>query len=198
MNTSQHCRLGLFQDSEFSGDFDDSKINFRWCLVFFFEAKHFVPVSWMCKKPTSVSHSSTQSWVLSLAAGLCMDGLLALGLWDIVIEVLRSTNNKVQPKHTSHQGTGAVLDSKTKTHNVKRRQKVERLHEVDYVPTNTCRLGLIQPSFSTSGGILCIFGKLNIRSHKLDVPETNFSLSQFNRTEVISLDWFGHGWSSCS
>ena len=30
-----------------------------------------------------------------------MDGLLALDLWDIVIEVLRSTNNKDQPKQAT-------------------------------------------------------------------------------------------------
>ena len=66
-----------------------------------------------------------------------MDGLLALDLWDMVIEVLRSTNNKVQPPHTSQLETGAVLVSKTKTQHVKRRQKAEQLSEVDYVPTNT-------------------------------------------------------------
>ena len=66
-----------------------------------------------------------------------MDGLPALDLWDMVIEVLRSANNKVQPKRTSHQETGAVLDYKTKTQRVKRRQKVEQLSEVDCVSTNT-------------------------------------------------------------
>ena len=59
-----------------------------------------------------------------------MDWLLALGLWDIVIEVLRSTNNTVQPNHNGIQETGATLHSKTKTQNVKRRQKVEQLSDV--------------------------------------------------------------------
>ena len=86
----------------------------------------------MCKKQTSVSHSSTQSEVISLDAALRVDGFLALDLWDIVIAVLRSTNNKVQPKHTSHQETGAVLDSKTKTQHDKTRQKVEQLNERIY------------------------------------------------------------------
>ena len=61
----------------------------------------------MCKKQTSVSHSSTESDIISLDAGLRKDGLLALDLWDIVIEVLRSTNNTVQHKHNSIQETGA-------------------------------------------------------------------------------------------
>ena len=68
---------------------------------------------------------------------MCMEGLPALDLGDMVIEVLRSTNNNVQPKQTSHQEIGAVLDSNTKTQHVKRRQTVEQLSEVDYVPTNT-------------------------------------------------------------
>ena len=75
--------------------------------------------------------------ILSLDAGSRLDGLRALDLWDKVIEVSRSTNNNAQPKHTSHQETGAVLDSKTKTQHVKRRQKVEQLSEVDHAPTNT-------------------------------------------------------------
>ena len=56
------------------------------------EAEHLSP-SVMCKKQTSVSHSSTESEIISLDAGLRMDGLPALYLWDMVIEVLRSTNN---------------------------------------------------------------------------------------------------------
>ena len=89
----------------------------------------------MCKKQTSVSHRSTESEIISLDAGLRKDGLLALDHWDIVIEVLRSTKDNVQPKHTSHQETETVLDSKTKTQHDKRKEKVEQLSEVDYVLT---------------------------------------------------------------
>ena len=73
------------------------KINLRRCLVYLWRT--LVPVSWMCKKQTSVSHSSTESEIISLDAGLRMDGLSALDLWDIVIEVLRSTNTMFKPKH---------------------------------------------------------------------------------------------------
>ena len=44
-------------------------------------------MSWMCKKQTSVSHSSQESEVISLDAGLRMDGLAALDLLGVVIEV---------------------------------------------------------------------------------------------------------------
>ena len=47
----------------------------------------------MCKKQTSVSHSSTEAAIVSLDAGVCMDVIPALGLWDLVIEVFHSESN---------------------------------------------------------------------------------------------------------
>ena len=40
----------------------------------------FVPFSWMCNEQTSVSHSFTESEIISLDAGLRMNGSLALDL----------------------------------------------------------------------------------------------------------------------
>ena len=45
-----------------------------------FGSHTFVPTSWMCRKQTSVSHSSTESEIISLDAGLRVDGILALDL----------------------------------------------------------------------------------------------------------------------
>ena len=56
-NTAQHCRLGLFQGSDFAGDFEDSKSTSGGILCIF-GSHTFVPISLMCKKLTSVSHSS--------------------------------------------------------------------------------------------------------------------------------------------
>ena len=85
-----------------------------------------------------------------------MDGLLALDLCDIVIEVLRTTKDSIQPNRSSfrkleadqpnHTGSRklgqiqpnwTVCDSKTKTPNVTIKQGVDQLSEVEYVPTNT-------------------------------------------------------------
>ena len=57
-NTAQQRRLGLFQDTDFC------RRPRR------FGSDTFVPTSWMCKKQTSVSHSSTESEIISLDAGL--------------------------------------------------------------------------------------------------------------------------------
>ena len=68
-NTAEQCRLGLFQDSDFAGDLEDSKSTSGRTLCIF-GSHTFVPISWMCKKHTSVAHSSTESEIISLDTGL--------------------------------------------------------------------------------------------------------------------------------
>ena len=53
----------------------------------------------MCKQQTSVSHSSTESEVVFSGAGLRMDGVPPLDLWDVATEVLHSSKN-------THQAVG--------------------------------------------------------------------------------------------
>ena len=48
-NIAQHCRLGLFQDSDFAEDFEDSKSSSGGILCIF-GSRTFVAISWMCKK----------------------------------------------------------------------------------------------------------------------------------------------------
>ena len=81
-NTAKQCRLGLFQDSDFAGDLEDSKSTSGGTLCIF-GSHTFVPISWMCQKQTPVSHSSTESEIISLDAGLRLDGL-----WDLIVAVL--------------------------------------------------------------------------------------------------------------
>ena len=46
----------------------------------------------MCKKQTLVSHSSTESEIISLDTGLRLDGLPALELWDLIVSVLGNSS----------------------------------------------------------------------------------------------------------
>ena len=82
-NTAKQCRLGLFQDSDFAGDLEDSKSTSGGTIVRFWTS-----YVWMCKKQTAVSHSSTESEIISLDTGLRLDGLPALELWDLIVSVL--------------------------------------------------------------------------------------------------------------
>ena len=79
-NTAKQCRMGLFQDSDFAGDLEDSKSTSGRTFIVRFESRTFVSISWMCKKQTVVSHSSTESEIISLDTGLRLDGLPALEL----------------------------------------------------------------------------------------------------------------------
>ena len=81
--------MGHFQDSDFAGDLEDPKSTSGGVLCLL-GSRTFVPIRWMCKKQTSVSHRSKKSEIISLDAGLRMDGIPALDLWDVVIELLQS------------------------------------------------------------------------------------------------------------
>ena len=59
-NAAQHSRLELFEDSDFAGDLEDSK-SVTGGVLCIFGSRTFVPISWMCKKQTSVSQSLTES-----------------------------------------------------------------------------------------------------------------------------------------
>ena len=104
-----------------------------------------------------------------------MEGLPALDPLDMVIEVLRSTNDNVQPKHTSHQETGAVLE--TKTQHAKRKQKVDQLNEVDYVPTNT--------HSSQGESQLYIFED----NEAVIIKGRSPTMRHVSRTHRVALDW---------
>ena len=153
----------------------------------------------MCKKQTSVSHSSTESEVLSLDAGLRMDRLLALDLWDIVIKVLRTTKDNIQPGHTSSgklgqiqpnqtcsrklkyiQPNSTICDSKTKTQRVNRKQGVGQLSEVDRVPTNT------RSSQGKSQLYICEDNEAVI---KMTIKGRSPTMRHVSRTHRVALDW---------
>ena len=68
-----------------------------------------VPIRWMCKKQTSVSHCSTEAETISLGAGLRMDGTPALTLWDLVIEVFHSVPNRTDGPNREPRGNPLAI-----------------------------------------------------------------------------------------
>ena len=139
-NTAQQYILELFQDSDFSGDLEDSKSTSGRILCIF-GSHMFVPISWMCKKQTSVSHSSTEAEIISLDAGLRMDGIPVLTLWDLVIEVIHSVPNRTDgPKREPWRNPSAVI--KPNIYN-----SIPIKH-TNVIPTNTDRI----PSNTTHSG----------------------------------------------
>ena len=86
-NKLEDCFLALFQDASFAGDLKDSKSTSGGvlCLI---GSHTYVTLAWKCKKQTAISHSSAEAEVISLDAGLRMEGIPALVLWDQLLEVL--------------------------------------------------------------------------------------------------------------
>ena len=125
-NTAKQCRLGLFQDSDFAGDLEVSKSTSGGTLCVF-GSHSFVPISWMCKKQTSVSHSSTESEIISLDTGLRLDGLPALELWDLIVSVLRNIS-RISDR------TGKPVKGEDKHH--KSHNKIDVMKDIDSVPSN--------------------------------------------------------------
>ena len=130
-NTAEQCRLGLFQDSDFAGD----PLRVKRCA--FFGSHTSVPISWMCKKQTSVSHSSTESENISLDAGLRLDGIPALDLWDLIVAVLGNTNQ-------NHTEQGDMLKNKREVrsppHTTHKHHKSQRrinvMENIDFIHSN--------------------------------------------------------------
>ena len=101
---STTMRLGLFQDFDFAGHLEDSKST-SGELFCIFGSQTFVPISWMWQKQTSVSHSSTEAEIISLDAGTCTGGFLALHLWDLVIEVFHKSKGQESQGNLSRNTT---------------------------------------------------------------------------------------------
>ena len=182
-NTAQQCRLGLFQDSDFTGDLEDSKSTSGGMLCIF-RIHTFVPMSWMCKKQTSVSHSSTQAEIISLDAGLRMDGIPALDLWDLVIEVLHSSSNSTQRRKEQAQGDRLRDKPSNRRTNIQTKimslDKDLELSNVDHVLANV--------KSSHQGAMLYIFED-NEAVIKLISKGRGPTMRHVSRTHRVALDW---------
>ena len=164
-NTAKQCRLGLFQDSDFAGDLEDSKSTSGRTLCVF-GSHTFVPISWMCKKQTSVSHSSTESEIISLDTGLRLDGLLALELWDLVVSVFGNTS------HISDR-TGKPVNGKDKSHN-----KIEAMQDI--IPSNV--------QSARQEALLYVFED-NEAVIKMIKKGRSPTMKHVSRTDRVALDW---------
>ena len=139
-NTAKQCRLGLFQDSDFAGDLEDSKSTSGGTLCV--SGSHtFVPISWMCKKQTAVSHSSIESEIISLDIGLRLDGLSVLGQWDLIVSVLGNVS-----RVSDRSGKSESDDHKHhKSHN-----KIDVMKDIDVVLSN------VQSARQEASFIVCV------------------------------------------
>ena len=169
-NTAKQCTLGLFRDSDLAGDLEDSKSTSGGTLCVF-GSHTFVPISWMCKKQTAVSHSSTESEIISLDTGLRLDGLPALELWDFIVSVL---GNVSRVSGGSWQPDDDVL----KRH--KPHKKIDVMKDIDSVPSNV--------QSARQEALLYIFEDIEAVI-KMIIKGRSPTMRHVNRIHRVALDW---------
>ena len=124
--------------------------------------------SWMCKKQTSVSHSSTESEIISLDTGLRLDGLLALELWDLIVSVFGNIF------HISDR-TGQPVNGKNKSHN-----QIDVIQDNDSVPSNV--------QSASREALLYVFED-NEAVIKMIMKGRSPTMRHVSRTHRVALDW---------
>ena len=134
----------------------------------------------MCKKTKNKRHCLTvlqKTEIISLNAGLRLDGLLALHLWDLVIDVLRSSNSTKTP--TNPEAGNYSCDHKSKPIQKENRDDDQFSH-VDYVTTNA----------NSSQGVsqLYIFED-NEAVIKMTIKGRSPTMRHVSRTHKVALDW---------
>ena len=169
-NTAKQCRLGLFQDYDFAGDLEDSKSTSGGTLCVFLGSHAFVPISWICKKQTSVSHSSTESEIISLDAGLRLDCIPALDLWDLIVSVLANTIQTPE-----RLGRPVVTDKNQRSQGM-----TNVLNNIDCVPSN------VQTSHQEA--LLYVFED-NEAVIKMIIKGRSPTMRHDSRTHRVALDW---------
>ena len=140
-----------------------------------FGSQAFVPSSPMCKKQTSVSHSSTESEIISLDAGLRFDGIPALDSWDLIVLVL---GNTIQ----THDRTGQPVVNRDKDHVPNKRSQgmINVLNNIDCVPSNV--------QFSHQEALLYVFED-NEAVIKMIIKGRSPTMRHVSRTHRVALDW---------
>ena len=169
-NSAKQCRLGLFQDTDFAGDLEDSKSTSGGTLCVF-GSHTFVPMSWMCKKRTAVSHSSTESEIISLDTGLRLDGLLALELWDLIVSVLGNVS-RVSDR-------SGKPDNDVQRHH-KSQKKIDVMEDIDSVPSSV--------QSSRQEALLYVFDD-NEAVIKMIMKGRSPTMRHVSRTHRVALDW---------
>ena len=80
----ENCFLTLFTDASFAGDLKDSKST-TGAFVALIGPRTWVPITWMCKKQSAVSHSSAEAEVIALEASMRTEAIPMLILWELAI-----------------------------------------------------------------------------------------------------------------
>ena len=125
----------------------------------------------MCKKQTAVSHSSTESEIISLVTGLRLDGLLALELLDLIVSVLGNISRV-------SDGSGKPECDVYEHH--KPHKKIAVVKDIDAVPSNV--------QSARQEALLYVFED-NEAVIKMLIKGGSPTMRHVSRTHRVALDW---------
>ena len=86
-----------YSDADFAGDIKDSKST-SGCYLALVGPRTFIPIAAMSKKQSVVSHSSTESEIVSLEQGMRSEALPFLTLWEYVTAMMKN-DTRARGKH---------------------------------------------------------------------------------------------------
>ena len=160
-------KLGLFSGLWLCRRSWRLQIDFRENFVHIWKSQ-----SWMCKKQTSVSDSSTESEVVSL------------DLWDSVIEVLHASSN--QPKKSIEKVQGNLLHD---TPSVEFANS-QAMTQTQYNDLELCNIDFVSSNVKSShfGAMLYIFEDKEAVI-KIIIKGRSSTMRHVSRTHRVALDW---------
>ena len=129
--------------------------------------------SYICsnQEQTAVSHSSTESEIISLDTGLRLDGLPALELWDLIVSVL---GNIARVSDRSGK-----LESDDHKHH-KSHNQIDAMKDIDSVPSNV--------QSARQEAFLYVFED-NEAVIKMIIKGRSLTMRHVSRTHRVALDW---------
>lgn len=136
--------------------------------------RNFVPVTWICKSQTGVSHSSSEAEVISLDAALRMEGSPSFMLWELIMEVFQP---RTSPS-SGHANVNSLLHDAVQ--NIHNSALYREFRDIDYVPCSIPK--------SSGRGKLVIFED-NDAVIKAFIKGRSFAMKHVSRTHRVDLDW---------
>ena len=127
------------------------------------------------------AQSSTESEIIFLDAGLRLDGIPALDLWDLIVAILGNTNqsNKARRDLCPNQCEGCSTP-----HTIQKRKQsqgvINELDNVDFIPSN------FKPSHQE---VLLYVFEDNEAVIKMIIKERSPTVRHVSRTNRVALDW---------
>ena len=115
------CKIMMFTDASFAGDLKDSKSTSGMYMAI--AGPHtWVPIAWLCKKQTAVSHSSAEAEIIALDTGMRMEAQPMMELWNTALDIFDPLKEERKPKPIVPKPAHSINDY---------------LKTIDYVPPNS-------------------------------------------------------------